>query len=94
MRNYELMFIVHPDLDDGDLQDAIANVAGLVERNGGQVTNVDPLGVKRLAYPIQDVREGLYVLMLLELDPATVAECERGLHLMDGVIRHLLVRVD
>ena len=94
MRNYELVFIVHPDLDDGDLQDAIANVAGLVERVGGQVANVDPWGVRSLAYPIQDVREGLYVLMHIQMEPHAVVQVERSLHLMDGIMRHLFVRVE
>ena len=94
MRSYELVFIVHPEQDDGDLQDAIANVAALVERNGGQVTSVDPWGVRRLAYPIQDVREGLYVLMLIEMEPQAVAPIERSLLLMDGIMRHLVVRAE
>ena len=94
MRSYELVFIVHPDLDDGDVQDSIANVSGLVERNGGQVAKVDPWGVRRLAYPIQDTREGLYVLMHIEMDPAAVAPLERSLQLMDGIMRHLIARVE
>ena len=94
MRSYELVFIVHPDLDDGDLQEAIANVAAQVERNGGQVTKTDPRGVRRLAYPIQDVREGLYVFMDLQLDSQAVGALERSLHLMDGVLRHLVVRTE
>lgn len=94
MRSYELVFIVHPDLDDGDLQDTIADVASRVERSGGQVVRTDPWGVRRLAYPIQDSREGLYVLMDLELEPASVGPLERGLRLMDGILRHLIVRKD
>jgi small subunit ribosomal protein S6 len=94
MRSYELVFIVHPDLDDGDLEEAIANVAGVVERNGGEVTKTDPWGVRRLAYPIQDVREGLYVLMVMQLDSQAIGPLERSLHLMDGVMRHLLVRTE
>ena len=94
MRSYELVFIVHPDLDDGDLEEAIATVAGVIEGNGGEVTKTDPWGVRRLAYPIQNVREGLYVLMVMQLDPQAVVELERRLHLMDSVIRHLVVRMD
>jgi small subunit ribosomal protein S6 len=94
MRSYELVFIVHPDLDDGDLQDAIAGVAEQVERNGGEITRTNPWGVRRLAYPIQDVREGIYVLLDVQLDPQAVGPLERSLHLMDGVLRHLVVRKD
>ncbi len=94
MRSYELVFIVHPDLDDGDLEAAITNVSGLVERNGGQVAKVDPWGVRRPAYPIEDSREGLYVLMHIEMDPAAVAPLERSLQLMDGIMRHLIARVE
>jgi len=94
MRSYELVFIVHPDLDDGDLEEAIANVAGAVEQIGGQVTKTDPWGLRRLAYPIEDVREGLYVLMVLQLDSQAVGPLERSLHLMEGVMRHLIVRTE
>jgi small subunit ribosomal protein S6 len=94
VRNYELVFIVHPEIDDEGLAAAVETVEDLVQRGGGQVVKVDLWGVRRLAYPIQKLREGQYVLMHLNMQPAGVAELERSLGLSEQVIRHLVVRLE
>ena len=91
MRSYELVFIVHPEVDGDDLTDVVETVQGLVERGGGEVTQVEPWGLRRLAYPIQKQWEGQYVLMRFELEARSVAELERGLGLTEQVMRHLIV---
>jgi small subunit ribosomal protein S6 len=91
VRSYELVFIVHPEVDGDDLTAVVGTVKSLVERGGGEVTQVEPWGLRRLAYPIQKQWEGQYVLMRLELEPRSVAELERGLGLTDQVMRHLIV---
>lgn len=92
MRNYELVFIVHPEADEVGLSSVIDRVSHLIEREGGKITKTDPWGLRRLAYPIQKQREGYYVLMLCELDPQAVVTLERSLGLTDHVMRHLVVR--
>jgi small subunit ribosomal protein S6 len=94
VRNYELVFIVHPEIDDEGLTAAVKTVEDLVQRGGGQVVKVDLWGVRRLAYPIQNLGEGQYVLMHLNMPPAGVAELERSLGLSEQVIRHLVVRLE
>ena len=94
MRSYELVFIVHPEVDGDDLTAVVETVEGLVKRSGGEVTKVDLWGLRRLAYPIQKQGEGQYVLMRLELEPQGVAELERGLVLTEQIMRHLVVSVD
>jgi small subunit ribosomal protein S6 len=94
VRNYELVFIVHPEVDDEGLTAAIETVKGLVERNEGQVTQVNQWGLRRLAYPIQNQWEGQYVLMNINMPPGGIAELERSLGLAEQVIRHLVVRLD
>ena len=69
MRSYELIFIVHPELDEDDLTAVLERVTGLIERNSGKVSRVEPWGLRRLAYPIEKQWEGQYVLMELELEP-------------------------
>ena len=91
MRSYELVFIVHPEVDGDDLTTVVEAVKGLVERGGGEVTQVEPWGLRRLAYPIQKQWEGQYVLMRFELEPRSVAELERGLGLTEQIMRHLIV---
>ena len=94
MRNYELVFIVHPEVDDEGLAAVIETVKGLVERSGGQVTQVNQWGLRRLAYPIKKQWEGQYVLLNIDMSPDGVAELERSLGLAEQVMRHLVVRLD
>ena len=92
MRSYELVLIVHPDLDEDALTAVVERVTGLIERHSGKVTQLEPWGMRRLAYPIQKQWEGQYVLMQLELEPQGVTELERDLGLVEPVLRHLVVR--
>jgi small subunit ribosomal protein S6 len=94
MRSYELVFIVDPELEGDDLTAVIERVKTLVERNSGQVAQVEPWGLRRLAYPIRKQWEGQYVLMQLEMEPQGVAGLERDLALAEQVMRHLIVRLE
>jgi small subunit ribosomal protein S6 len=94
VRSYELMFIVHPEVDGDDLTAIVEKVTSLIERNAGQVTEVEPWGLRRLAYPIQKQWEGQYVLMQLGMESQGVAGLERDLVLVEPVMRHLIVRVE
>lgn len=94
VRSYELVFIVHPEVDGDDLTAVIDTVSGLVERAKGKVVRIDPWGVRRLAYPVQNQWEGQYVLMRLDVGPQGVTEIERGLGLSEQIMRHLVVRVE
>lgn len=94
MRSYELVFIVHPEVDGDDLTAVVKKVEGLVGRSRGKVTRIDPWGLRRLAYPIQKQWEGQYVLMRLELESQGVATLERSLGLIEEIMRHLIVRVE
>jgi len=94
MRNYEFTFIAHPDVEDEGLTGVTEKVSQFITEGGGQITNVDPWGKRRLAYPIQKQREGYYVLMQVQLDPESIVELERKLKLTEEVIRYLLVRVE
>ena len=94
MRNYELTFIIAPGFEDEDIQAVVEKVSGWIEADGGQVTSVDFWGQRRLAYPIQDYSEGIYVLLNVQLEPTALDELERNLKLDTSVIRYLLVRVE
>ncbi|MCP4544329.1 MAG: 30S ribosomal protein S6 [Chloroflexi bacterium] len=94
MRSYELVFIVHPEVDGDDFTAVVERTTSLVERNSGKVAQTDFWGSRRLAYPIQDQWEGQYVLMQLELEPHGVLGLERDVILVEQIIRHLIVRVE
>jgi|YelNatPaOPRAMG01_1025707.scaffolds.fasta_scaffold256376_1 small subunit ribosomal protein S6 len=94
MREYELTYIVRPDIDD----EAVATVASRVEQtitaNGGRVLKSTSWGKRRLAYPIRRYNEGTYILLRAEMADRAIREVERQLKLSEDVIRHLLVRVE
>jgi len=93
MRDYELVFVVHPDVDEQDFKDVVEKVSTQITNSGGAVTRVDTWGRRKLAYPIQKVREGQYVVMQTQLPREGIGELERTLKLTEPVMRHLLVRV-
>ena len=92
MRNYELMTILKPDLEEQSLQDAVERLATTIVSKGGEVASSDPWGRRRLAYPLQDYREGIYTIIQMKLDPKNADDLERSLKLNDQILRYLLVR--
>jgi small subunit ribosomal protein S6 len=94
MRNYEIMFIAHPDLDDASLNTLLEKAKGWVTSTGGQVAQVDLWGRRRLAYPIRKQSEGQYILMQTQMPPAGTAEVERNMRLTEQVMRFQVVRTD
>jgi small subunit ribosomal protein S6 len=94
MREYELTFVVRSDVEEPDLAAVIDRVKNLIAENGGEIARLDRWGTRRLAYPINQVREGQYVFMLTKLPPQATVELDRALNLTEEVMRHLFVRVD
>ena len=91
MRNYELGLILHPDLEQEDVPQAVEKVGQYVEASGGKVVDAKIWGRRVLAYPIRKQKEGTYVFVQAEMDPHSVGELERSLKLDENVLRHLLV---
>ena len=94
MRDYELIYIVHPEVDEEGLAALADEVQSLIESTGGTIRQVRPWGLRRMAYPIKKVREGHYVLLIIGMQPQGIAELERGLRLKEPIIRHLVVRAE
>jgi small subunit ribosomal protein S6 len=94
VRSYELTYIVHPEVDGDDLTAVGERINALVERDGGKIVQTESWGLRRLAYPVQKQWEGQYVLMRLELEPQSVSALERGLGLIEPIMRHLIVRIE
>jgi small subunit ribosomal protein S6 len=90
-RDYELMYIIRPELDDDAVRTAVKSVRTFIEGQGGEVVKTTLWGKRRLAYEVQHLRDGHYVLVLLHLDGAKVAAVERSLRINDNVFRHLIV---
>jgi small subunit ribosomal protein S6 len=94
MREYELVFIVHPDLDDTALKDVVEKVSGWISEAGGIVSQVDLWGKRKLAYSIHKQKEGQYVLFKTQMDPTFGVTLERNLRFLEPVMRFLLVSVE
>ncbi len=94
MRDYELIFIVAPVVEDENIQDVVDKVSGWIQTDGGEVTKVDVWGQRQLAYPIQDFTEGTYFLLNAQMKPGALDELERNLKLDTSIIRYLLVRMN
>lgn len=94
MREYELMVVLDPNLDDTAIEALNTRIQNMVTQRGGTLDSVESWGRKRLAYPIGRYRDGVYILSRFQLPPNAAAEIERALKLNESVIRHLLVRAE
>jgi len=94
VRSYELGFILHPDVEQADVTQAVEKVGNYITAIGGEVTSVDVWGRRQLAYPIRKQREGTYVFLQTQINPQAVGELERNLKLDEEILRYLLVRLD
>ena len=91
--NYEAMYILDPSLNEEAVAALVAKFKAVVEANG-TVSEVDEWGKRRLAYPINDLMEGYYVLMTFSAKPESPRELDRILRITDGVMRSLIVCKD
>jgi small subunit ribosomal protein S6 len=93
-RQYELVYILHPDSTEQQVTDVHDLVAGIVTRMNGVIERTDIWGRRRLAYEIGHFKEGVYVLEVINGPGDLVKELDRRLKVMDQIVRHLVVRVD
>lgn len=91
--NYEALYILKPDLSEEQIQGLVERFKGVVETKG-TVSEVDEWGKRRLAYPIEDLMEGYYVLMTFTAAVAVPAELDRIFRITDGVMRSMIVCKD
>ena len=94
MREYELMVVFDPNLDDAAVDALNTRIQNMITQRGGSIDTVDNWGRRRLAYPIGRYRDGVYILSRFQLPPNAASEIERALKLTESVIRHLLVRAE
>lgn len=91
MRQYELVCIFHPELDEAAFTDAVEKVKEWIVAAGGSVDKVDIWGRRKMAYPIRKQMEGQYVLLNVSMEPAATAALEHNLKFHEPLMRHLLV---
>ena len=93
-RQYELVYVVSPDLGEDGISALHTQVDEIVTGLGGRIEKTDNWGQRRLAYEIGKHREGTYVVALINGPGSVVSELDRKLKVLDTVLRHLIVRVD
>lgn len=90
MRNYELVCVIQPDLDETAFNGVLEKVKSWISESGGTVDKVDIWGRRKLAYIIKKHREGQFVLLNMTMNPSALFDLERNLRFQEPIIRHML----
>ena len=94
MKKYELCVVVTTKIEDEERAAVIEKVKALIERFGGNVTNVDEWGKRKLAYEIQKMKEAYYYFIQFESDANCPNEVEENVRIMENVVRYLCTKVE
>jgi small subunit ribosomal protein S6 len=94
MREYEVVLIALPDIDETNLNTMVDKVKAWITTAGGTVSKVDKWGKRRLTYTIRKQREGQYVLIKAEMDPKFTSELERNLRFLEPIMRFMISSVE
>ena len=94
MRYYEAIYIVHPNLEQEELDQLIGNTKALVEKRDGELLYEENLGKKRLAYPVQKQRFGTYIMLQFRGDGVGNARLNQDLELEEKILAHMIVRIE
>jgi small subunit ribosomal protein S6 len=94
MRHYEVMVILDPTLEERTIAPSLDTFLNVIKVDGGSVDKVDIWGRRRLAYEINKHAEGIYAVIDLKAEPASVQELDRQLNLNESVLRTKVLRPD
>lgn len=94
LRDYELIFIISPELEEEKIGAAIENVTQFITGKGGTISEVEQWGKRKLAFSIKRFTEGNYVLARFKMKPELTKELEANLQISEEVLRHLLVKLE
>jgi small subunit ribosomal protein S6 len=94
LNDYEVALIIRPEVEDEGQEAIIDRLSRILTADGGQVTNVEKWGRRRLAYPINKVDEGIYFFIQGQFSASVLSELERNVRLSEDILRHMVVRTD
>nr|WP_222866403.1 MULTISPECIES: 30S ribosomal protein S6 [Corynebacterium] len=94
VRQYEMMIIIDPSQDERTVAPSLDKYLEIVRKENGSVEKVDVWGKRRLEYPINKKDEGIYVVLDLKCESATVLEIDRLLNINDQILRTKVLRKD
>ncbi|MGD9678385.1 MAG: 30S ribosomal protein S6 [Vulcanibacillus sp.] len=92
MRKYEVMYIIRTDIEQDAIKALVEKFQKLIIDNGGEIQKLTEMGKKRLAYEIDDHKEGYYVLVKFNSEPNVVAELDRVFRITENVLRYLILK--
>ncbi|TSC53204.1 MAG: small subunit ribosomal protein S6 [Microgenomates group bacterium LiPW_16] len=92
MRSYELTLILNAGLDKSSQEKVLTKIKKIIDDSGGKMGKVEEWGKRQLSYPIKKQKEGVYLLLTLELEGKEAKKIEEKLKLEESVLRHLLIR--
>ena len=93
MKNYELLTIFKPSLDSEELDKAVDKISSDVKAAKGEVSSIDKMGRKKLAYDLQGYRDGFFTTLIVSLPADAIVEFKRNLKLNDNVLRFMFMEV-
>ena len=93
MKNYEVMYIINPALEEEKKEATVEKVKDIIAADG-EVSKVDVWGMRKLAYPIEKKNEGYYVVIEFAASTELPKELDRRLRISDDVMRHIIVCKD
>lgn len=94
MRKYEIMYIIRPTLEDEAKKALIARYDEILTSNGAEIIESKEWGKRRLAYEIDDLREGFYQLVTANANTQAIDEFTRLANINEDILRHMVVRLD
>jgi small subunit ribosomal protein S6 len=94
LNDYEVALIIRPEVEDEGQEAIIDRLSQILTAEGGQVTNVEKWGRRRLAYPINKVNEGIYYFIQGQFSTPVLSELERNVRLSEDILRHMVIRTD
>ena len=94
MNQYESVIIINSNVGDKEIKELIESFKKIITDNKGNITNVEELGKKKLAYDIKKCKEGYYVVLYFEAEANVIAELERVYRIKDEIIKFLTIRKD
>ncbi|HZU86222.1 MAG TPA: 30S ribosomal protein S6 [Anaerolineaceae bacterium] len=94
MRNYEIVLIVHPDLDETAMTSLLDKVKGWITDSGGSIDKVDMWGKRRMTYIINKQHDAQYVLLNVQMAPAFTIEFERNIRFIETIMRFMVTVVE
>lgn len=92
MRKYEIMYILRPDLEEDAVQAAKENLSKILTDNGAEINEVQEMGKRRLAYEINDLNTGVYVVLYVTAGSEAINEFDRLTKINENVLRFMVIR--